>query len=152
VYSGRRLLPRRNSRAPSGLCCVTTRNRYGRRPVDPRCVVIEAVLLRSHDDQTERVHVGEITRIASVILKVRGEAVQLEAKEVGAILRQLGLSPMRDRKGFAVRLNESIRHHIHQLASRFAVATVQEGTVLCAHCAEFVPFEPRNEGRVASME
>jgi hypothetical protein len=120
--------------------------------VDPRCVVIEAVLLRSHDGQTERVHVGEITSTANVILKVRGEAVQLEAKEVGGILRQLGLSPMRDRKGFAIRLNESIRRHIHQLASRFAVATVQEGTVLCAHCAEFVPFEPRNEGRVASME
>jgi hypothetical protein len=120
--------------------------------VDPRCVVIEAVLLRSHDDQTERVHVGEITRTANVILKVRGETVQLEAKEVGGILRQLGLSPLRDRKGFAIRLNESIRRHIHQLASRFAVATIQEGTVLCAHCAEFVPFEPRNEGRVASME
>ena len=119
--------------------------------VDPRCVVIEAVLLRSHDDQTERVHVGEITRTANVILKGRGETVQLEAKEVGGILRQLGLSPMRDRNGFAIRLNESIRHHIHQLASRFAVATVQEGTVLCAHCAEFVPFEPRNEGRVVSM-
>ena len=118
---------------------------------DPKCVVIEAVLFCSHKAEVERVHVGEITRTANVILKVRGEAVQLEAKEVGGILRQLGLSPMRDRKGFAIRLNESIRRHIHQLASRFAVATVQEGTVLCAHCAEFVPFEPRNEGRVVSM-
>jgi hypothetical protein len=120
--------------------------------LDPRCVAIEAVLFRSHDCQTERLHVGEITRNANAILKGRGETTPLEAKAVGAILRQLGLSPRRDRNGYAIHLDDSVRRCIHQLASRFRVATVQQGEMLCAHCAEFFAFEPGNEGPMLSMK
>jgi hypothetical protein len=120
--------------------------------VDPRCVVIEAVLFHSHDDRTERVYIGEITGTANAILKGRGESMQLGAKEAGAIVRNLGLSPKRDRKGYSIRLDDSIRRHIHQLASRFAVATLQEGAMLCAHCAEFCAFEAGSEGHMLSMK
>ena len=119
---------------------------------DPKCIVIEAILFCSHQAEMERVHVGEITRVANTIRKGRGESMQLGPKEVGAIVRKLGLSATRDRKGFAIRLDESIRRNIHELASRFAVASAQEGAALCAHCAEFLRFEPGNEGLRASME
>jgi hypothetical protein len=107
--------------------------------LNPRCVVIEAVLFRCHDRKSERIRVGEIARTTNAILKGRGEATQLGPKEVGGILRQLGLSPTRDSKGFAIRLDEGIRRGIHKLAGRFAVATVQEGAMECAHCVEFFP-------------
>jgi hypothetical protein len=112
---------------------------------NPRCVVIEAVLLRCHDGKSERIYVGAITRTTNAILKGRGEIKQLGPKEVGGILRQLGLSPTRDRNGFAIRLDEGIRRVIHQLAGRFAVAAVQEGAMECAHCVEF--FSPSEHGR-----
>jgi hypothetical protein len=120
--------------------------------LNPRCVVVEAVLSRCHDGKSERIHVGEITRITNAILKGRGETKQLGPKEVGGILRQLGLSPSRDRKGFAIRLDESIRRAIHQLAGRFAVATVQEGAMVCAHCVEFFTLSSNTEGHRASTE
>lgn len=119
---------------------------------DPKCVVIEAVLFYSHKAEAERAHVGEITRVANVIRKGRGESMQLGAKEVGVIVRQLGLSPIRDRKGFAIRLNESIRRDIHRLAAQFAVATVQEGSIWCPHCAEFFAFDAGSDGRMVSKK
>ena len=114
------------------------------------CVVIEAVLLRSHDDQTERPCRRNHTRRQRDPDARRGCAIGSE--EVGGVLRQLGLSPMRDPQGIRNSLERKHSPPIHQLASRLALATVQEGTVLCAHRAEFVPLQPRNEGRVASME
>jgi hypothetical protein len=120
--------------------------------LNPRCVVIEAVLSRCHDGKSQRIHVGEITRTSNAIFKGRGETAQLGPKEVGGILRQLGLSPVRDRNGFAIRLDEGIRRGIHQLAGRFAVATVQEGAMVCAHCVEFFTLQPSTEGHMASME
>jgi hypothetical protein len=119
---------------------------------DPTCVVIEAALFRSHQDQTERIHVGEIANTANAILTGRGETLQLEAKEAGLILRKLGLLPKRDKSGFAIRFDETIRQHIHHLANQFGVATVQEGVMSCAHCAGFVSVEPSDERHPGTIE
>jgi hypothetical protein len=119
---------------------------------DPKCVVIEAALFYSHKAQMERVRVKEITVAANALLKGRGESLQLEAKAVGAILRRLGLLPKRDAKGFAVRLENGARRHIHRLASRFAVATVQQNVMQCEYCAAFFACGPDTEGHMAPME
>lgn len=119
---------------------------------DPKCVVIESALFYSHKAQMERVRVKEITVAANALLKGRGESLQLEAKAVGAILRRLGLLPKRDAKGFAVRLENGARRHIHRLASRFAVATVQQNVMSCEYCAAFFAFGPDTEGHMAPME
>jgi hypothetical protein len=119
---------------------------------DPKCVVIEAALFYAHKAQIERVRVKEIADAANAMLKGRGESLQLEAKAIGAILRKLGLLPKRDAKGFYVQLENGARRHIHQLASRFAVATVQQNVMSCACCAAFFAFEPSTEGHMAPME
>jgi hypothetical protein len=119
---------------------------------DPSCVVIEALLFWCHKRELERVHVGAISDTASAILQGRGENTPLEAKAVGSILRNLGMFPKRDRSGFAIRLDETLRRQIHRLAGQFAVATVKEGAMVCAHCAEFFPCEPAEETHAASNE
>jgi hypothetical protein len=119
---------------------------------DPKCVVIEAALFYSHDTQLERVHVKKIADMANLILKGRGESWQLEAKAVGAILRQFGLSPKRDAKGFSVRLEDGARRLIHQVASRLQVAAAQQGAMSCVHCVEFFRHEPVADEQLASTE
>ncbi len=106
--------------------------------VDLRCVVIEALLYHCHHSQKESVHVGEIAFVVNTILKGRGETVQLEAKEVGGIVRSLGLSPKRDTKGWAIRLTDEVRRRIHRLARDFDVSAVREGVAMCPHCSEIL--------------
>lgn len=117
---------------------------------DVACVVIEASLYYCHQEQAKKFRVGEVARSASAILKGRGERTELEPKAIGAILRRLGLRPKRDSKGFAIRLDDKIRRHIHQLAYKFDVATSQDGAILCPYCTEIVVGETGDEGKVAS--
>jgi hypothetical protein len=106
---------------------------------DFRCVAIEAALFHCHNGQEETIYVGKIACTANAILKGRGETAQLGDKEIGTILRRsLGLFPKRDKKGFAIRLTDRIRRHIHQLAGKFDVATAQAGVAKCLYCAEIV--------------
>ncbi len=113
----------------------------GERWVDLRCIVIEALLSHCHTGQKDRVHVGEIAARTGTILKGRGETPARDPelfKLVGGILRELGFSPKRESKGYAMRLTDSVRRRIHQLARDHDVAAVQEGVALCPHCAEIL--------------
>lgn len=107
---------------------------------DPRCIAIEAVLYLSHENEGPRVHIGEITRTANVILKGRGEATVLEPKTMGAILRQLGFTPSRDSRGYSIRLDDTNRRRIHARAREFDVASVE--MPLCALCVDGGIDEP----------
>jgi hypothetical protein len=118
--------------------------------LDPKCVVIEALLFWSHKRETAAAHVGAIAETANAILQGRGENTQLEAKAVGATLRRLGLVPKRDRQGYAIRLDDTVRRQVHRLASQFAVASVQEGMMRCDHCAECFSCESVGDEKNAS--
>jgi hypothetical protein len=117
---------------------------------DPKCVVIEATLFWCHKREVKLAHVGAIAETANAILHGRGESIQLEAKAVGSTLRQLGLVPKRDRHGYAIGLDETVRRQIHRLASQFAVASVQEGMMRCDHCAECFSCESVGDEKNAS--
>ena len=106
---------------------------------DLRCVVIEAVLSRCHrrQDEADVVYVGDIAADAAAILMGRGETAKLEAREIGSILRDLGLSGKRNRRGYRFVLDDPFCHRIHKLAQQFDVATAQEGgLVTCPDCTE----------------
>ena len=84
----------------------------GERWVDLRCVVIEALLFHCHSGQKDRVHVGEIADVTSIILKGCGETPPLRPKLIqlaGGILRDLEFSLKHDSKGYAIRLTDSVR-------------------------------------------
>jgi hypothetical protein len=117
---------------------------------DPRCIAIEAALYHCHNREEEKIHVGKITDTANAILKGRGKTTQLEAKAIGAILRLYGLSPKRDRKGFAIRLGDSICRQIHQLANSFHVSAAQADLGTCAHCAE-IAATTANGNRIGAI-
>ncbi len=102
--------------------------------VDLRCVAIEAALQHCHQGTDDRIHVGELTRTLGAILLGRGETQKVEAREIGGILRSLGLTPKRDSQGFAIRLSDAIRRRIHELAREYQVAAVQERVDVCTHC------------------
>ncbi len=104
--------------------------------LDLRCVTIEALLHHCHTEPRKKVHVGEIAKTVNAILKGRGDATHWEDNEIGAVLKRLRLFKKRDKRGYAIRLDDRVRRYIHQLAYRFDVATAQEGVTMCAHCAE----------------
>jgi hypothetical protein len=111
----------------------------GERWIDLRCVVIEALLYYCHKGQRDRVYVGKITDTTATILKGRGKTPPPDEeliKLVGSTLDDLGFFRKRDAKGLPVRLTETVRRRIHQLAGDYDVAAVQEGLALCPHCSE----------------
>jgi hypothetical protein len=103
---------------------------------DVRFVVIEALLYHCHQEQA-KLHVGEIALTVNAILRGRGERREIEPKEIGAIVRRLGLSSKRDKKGFAIPLDNATRHHIHELGRRFDVIAVDTGNG-CSSCAQIL--------------
>jgi hypothetical protein len=106
--------------------------------LDPRCVVIEAILSRCHRKQQEgdALHIGEIAEDAAAIVKGRGEEAELEPRAIGVIVRALGLAPKRDGQGYGLRLTDALCRRIHKLARQFDVAAVQEGNEACPFCGE----------------
>ena len=105
--------------------------------LDSRCVTIEVGLAFCHSVQKDRlVHVREFADDANTIMKFRGDTKTLEPKEMGNILRSLGFSPKRDRRGYAIRFTDEVRRQIHRLAYEYDVAAVVEGKPRCQHCSE----------------
>ena len=100
--------------------------------LDSRCVAIEVGLAFCHSVQKDRrVHVKEFADDANTIMKCRGDTKTLEPKEMGNILRSLGFSPKRDKRGYAIRLRDDVRRQFHKLAYEFDVAAVVDGKPRC---------------------
>jgi hypothetical protein len=94
----------------------TQRNRLrAERWVEPRCVVIEALLSRC--DRSEQdgnvVRVAEIAQDVAAILKGRRESLELQPRAIGATMRVLGLIAKRDSSGYGVALTESFSRTIN---------------------------------------
>jgi hypothetical protein len=106
--------------------------------VEPRCVVIEALLSHCHrkGQDGDLVRVGQIAQDVAAILKGRGETMEIQPRAIGATLRVLGLIAKRDGHGYGFALTESFSRRIHGLARQLDVAGVQEGRRMCSHCGE----------------
>jgi hypothetical protein len=93
----------------------------GDRWVEPRCVVIEAILSRCHWQEQEGnvVRVGEIAQDVAAILKGRRESLELQPRAIGATMRVLDLIAKRDSSGYGVALTESFSRTIHKFAHQF---------------------------------
>ena len=104
--------------------------------VDLRQVVLEAMLSLCHKEKKESVYVAEIATAANAILGRRGEALELNPRSVGGIVRILGLSTTRlDASGRGILLWEAVRQRIHRLALESRILPDAKGQK-CADCVQ----------------
>jgi hypothetical protein len=101
-------------------------------------VLVEALFVMCHEKETRvAATVGEIAETMTVIFQGRGEALKLEPRKVGEILR--GLQFYTARQGSAARgiaLLEADRRRVHQLARDYDVPAIRNGFVGCSQCDE----------------
>jgi hypothetical protein len=107
--------------------------------LDKYCIAIEVGLALCHSKPEEFfAFVGNFTDDVNTILKARGNNELLEPREMGSILRSLGLYPKRRTKGFAIRMTIEIRRMIHRLALEFDVAALMDEKPRCPHCHDVI--------------
>ena len=100
------------------------------RRTDLNTILVEVVLAGCHEASQQHLYIGDITRDAMALLEDRGERRHVEAREVGARLRVLGLSTEpRDSKGFRLRLSPLVRVRVHELAYSLVAPTIESGAV-----------------------
>jgi hypothetical protein len=117
---------------------------------DVRCVAIEALLAFCHTRPDAKIYVGEVTRSVDEIQQSRGEAGALTARQIGEILRLLGIDSKRDGKGYSIVLTEKVRREVHEFARDFLVAPSEEGEAPCSLGAELLAATEKT--RVATAE
>jgi hypothetical protein len=118
---------------------------------DLRRVVLEAVLHHCHVDCGRRVQVGEFTRTVNGILQGRGSVAKREAREVGPVLRSLGLIAKRNSAGLAILLDTAVSRRIHRLAAGFGLLVRPRGE-RCQLCQSLVHQENARNGSASEGE
>jgi len=93
---------------------------------DPRCIVVEALLVLCRERRSGEAHIGEISKCANAILHFRGVNSELTPRQVGQILRELGFRAKRDQRGFSLQLTEILHRQAQELGRTFQVAAIDE--------------------------
>ena len=100
-------------------------------------VVVESAVLLCHEKHRESAYVSEFAAFCNTILKNRNEAIELEPRAVGDLLRALGLFSERlGSAGRGLMLFNDVRRKIHSLARAYDVPSLQGGPDRCKFCAE----------------
>jgi hypothetical protein len=108
------------------------------RSTNPEAVLLEALLFFCHErsgDSRASVHVRELAEAMNVINTGRGEPHSPSPRGVGELLRSVGFQTTRlDKSGRGIMLCRDISDRVHELAMRFAVPSMREGTPGCVTC------------------
>lgn len=116
------------------LCEQDEEIRAGRSAADS-AIIIEAMLMTTHDLQASSVYMGKVAEIGNAILEMRGEQPALSARGVGAILKAIGLYTQRlDKAGRGLPLDRRNRAKIHALARNYGVRSIANAFPGCPHC------------------
>jgi hypothetical protein len=101
-------------------------------------VLVEALFLMCHEKEPRpTATVGEIAETMTVIFQGRGEALKLEPRKVGEILRALQFYTARQgTAGRGIALLVADRRRVHQLARDYDVPAIRNGFVGCSQCDE----------------
>jgi len=119
---------------------------------DVRCVAIEVLLAFCHTRPDAKIYVGEVTKSVDEIQQSRGEACALEARQIGEILRSLGIHSKRDGQGFSIVLTEKMRRQVHELARDFEVAPLDQSEPPCSLCAELLAAPGKTKVDIAESQ
>ncbi|MDP9263292.1 MAG: hypothetical protein M3O85_03110 [Acidobacteriota bacterium] len=99
-------------------------------------VAVEAVLFYVHEGGKGSVYVNEIADAANGILQNRGEPFGVEDRAVGGVLNRLGLFTTRlSGRGRGLRLQQSVRRKVHELARQYEVLTAEAKFSGCEDCS-----------------
>jgi len=120
-----------------------SREAAGARFFDPRCVVAEVALFFCHKPGTKHFFIGELAEKVNVLLTGRHEESNLSAKQVGLVLRELGVHGERVAEGYKVGLTDVVRQRVHQLAFDYRVLSAEDGVRRCRFCPERVAASKR---------
>jgi hypothetical protein len=106
---------------------------------DPAVVVLEALLGFVHEGEETSLYVGEIAKAVEAILRGRGEMREVEAREVGEILRNSlkFKTEARDARGFKLVLTQEVCRRVHELARDFDAPSIAQPLEGCRYCAGF---------------
>jgi len=113
-----------------------SREAAGTRFFNPRCVVAEAALFFCHKPDTKHFFIGELAEKVNALLAGRHEESNLSAKQVGLVLRELGVHGERVAQGYKIGLTDAVRERIHQLALDYRVLSVEDRVRRCRFCPE----------------
>jgi len=97
---------------------------------------VEAVLFYVHEGEKGSVYVNEIADAVNAILQNRGEPFGVEDRAVGGVLNRLGLFTGRlSGKGRGLRLRQSVRRKVHELARQYDIQIAEAEVSGCEDCA-----------------
>src|SRR6266849_3514521 len=123
---------------------------------DLRSVVLEAVLHHCHKEPGEWVHVGGmtggITKTVHGILKGRGDATKRDAREIGPILRDLGLRSKRKSGGVMYLLDFAVCRQVHRLAHGSGLLAMRKGEAQCQQCQSILNGTKVQDGHPSESE
>jgi hypothetical protein len=98
---------------------------------------IHGGLSESHGDAAASVRVGRIAENANYIQLFRGERTTVGSRQVGGILRTLGLFTERlDRMGRGLRLTGAVQARVHDLARAYGARAMDGPFPGCAGCKQ----------------
>jgi hypothetical protein len=117
--------------------------------LDPRGVVVEAALARSHEPNRTEIRVGELTDDVIALLRNRGQKRDIEPRKTGAILTKIGISRERLRDGFTLEFDEETRKKLHRLARVYGIPVTEQGAAKCPECLAAITDEGPSGGDVA---
>lgn len=104
--------------------------------IDLTFVTVEVLLALCHGRRRDEVAVKEITEAAKIVLKGRGEVMQLMPRKMSPILDSLGIFRKRASGGFRVPLTAAVRRRLHGLAWDHQVEPDRQRTGDCELCTE----------------
>jgi hypothetical protein len=111
------------------------------REIDPKLIVLQAMLSFSHQADRKSVRVAEVASAVNAILEEQGEMFELNAKAAGGKLGLLGLSTKRlDAKNRGMLLTDARRQLIHKRAWDFGVTETRD-LQHCEYCKHFAQLE-----------
>lgn len=109
--------------------------------LDLRSVTIEAALARCHERDRKGFLVGELTKDVMALLAGRGEDMEIASREVGGILRSVGIAGKRQGAGYRIKLTPELRQKVHRLARSFCIPVTAQGAAKCPECLQAITGE-----------
>ena len=118
--------------------------------LDLRSVTIEAALARCHERDRKDFLVGELTNDVMAIFAGRGENIKIASREVGGILRSVGIAGKRQGPGFRIKLTPLLRQKVHRLARSHCIPVTAQGAAKCPECLQAATGEaPKGRSQTA---
>jgi len=101
-------------------------------------VIIEAIWMPAH--QQSAITMLDVQKRVNTLLGARGQPLELNVREIGWKLTDLGLPRKRNAQGMFLKFSPALCSQIHRLAQQFELALRKVD--VCTHCTSGQVVEP----------